>query len=185
MASRVGVINSALIKIGTQTINSETEQSQQARVCSARLDDILESLLQEHDWNFAVERVALAKSTEAPAFGYNYKYSLPSDCLQPIREESNSEFKVESDRFIHSNVENFQLIYLKKITDMNQLTPEFREALAYRLAAEVCYNLTGDQNQTMIMVREGNNALRVARLRDAQAETPNNFLEGSWIRARG
>ena len=77
---KTGIANLALSNLGEARIQSLTEDSSRARACSARMDNVLESILRMHVWNSALERQELVRGEE-PIFGWNYSYQLPADCI--------------------------------------------------------------------------------------------------------
>ena len=82
MASKVDIANSALIKLGASRIASFSENTPEARLMTDRYDNIRDSLLRSHPWNFAVKRSSLTRITTVPEYGYAYKYLIPSDSLR-------------------------------------------------------------------------------------------------------
>ena len=70
---KTGIANLALSNLGEARIQSLTEDSSRARACSARMDNVLESILRMHVWNSALERQLLVRGEE-PVFGWNYSY---------------------------------------------------------------------------------------------------------------
>ena len=67
--NRVSVANLALSNLGEAPIQNLTDNNARARIASARIDDVIRSVLRMHDWNSAMKRVALTKIDD-PLFGY-------------------------------------------------------------------------------------------------------------------
>jgi hypothetical protein len=62
MVSKTSICNKALRKLGSKPVmNVDTDTSRQATLCKSAYDDILDEVLREHNWNFAVTRQALNK----------------------------------------------------------------------------------------------------------------------------
>lgn len=184
MASAVDIANAALAKIGVSPLNSLDDTGETARVIKARFYDVLDSVIQDYPWNFAIKREELAKSPTDPESEWLYKYALPSDCLQVLEEVNGYDFVREEENFVLSNGESFDLLYTKRIEDMSELPPYFREALAYMLAGEVCYTLTGDIDNLDRITQKAEVWMRRAKLRDAQEGTPDKLKTGSWVNIR-
>ena len=91
---KTGIANLALSNLGEARIQSLTENSARARACSARIDGVLETVLRMAVWNSALERKLLTQ-IDAPLFGWNYTYQLPSDCIKVVEVEPVSKFHVE------------------------------------------------------------------------------------------
>lgn len=184
MASAVDIVNGALTKIGVSPINSLDDEGQVTLIVNSRFYDVLDALIVDYPWNFAVSRQELARSTSSPESGYAYKYALPSDCLHVVEEVNEYPFVVEEDGFLLSDGPTIEIVYLKRIEDMSKLPPYFREVFSYRLAEEICYALTGDlDNQDRIAVR-ANQVHRAAKVRDAQEGTPKGPKIGTWVTKR-
>lgn len=86
MASEVEICNSALIKLGDDTITSLTDDSKRARLCNAQFARLRDEVLRAHPWNFAIRRASLAKLSQAPAFEFAAAFRLPEDpyCLRVL-----------------------------------------------------------------------------------------------------
>ena len=82
MASEVQICNLALAKVGDEQITSLTENSKAARLCNLVYEPMRDTTLRSHPWNFAIQRVELAASTETPSYEYNAQFALPSDFLR-------------------------------------------------------------------------------------------------------
>jgi len=188
MASKVSICNSSLLKIGANTIISLTADSEEARQCNARFDDMLDYLLQIHPWNFAMARATLAQLATTPDFEFTYEYQLPTDpyCLQVVEyypRASAYRYKVEGRKLL-TNEGTVEIKYIKRVTDMNELGPLFREMFAYYLAAELSWSLTGSATLKQNMEANFLEAMRMAKLRDSQEDTPDAVAQGSWITSR-
>ena len=178
--------NAALIKIGANEITSLTEDSEEARKCNARFSEVLDSLLESHPWNFAIERATLAVSAESPNHEWEYKFLLPQRpyCLRVVQEYNTFPYKIEG-RYLFSNYADINIKYVKRVTDMNDLSSMFRECFSLYLGAELAYPLAGSNALRQELLSEFKFAMRQARSKDAQEETADNFRNGSWFTSRG
>jgi len=182
--SPVDICNSALIKLGVERIASFTEDSKAARICNEQYDKIRDSLLYDHYWNFAIKRVMLAKSTDTPAFGFDCKYALPGDCLRPIRlDKKGFAYKVESG-FLLTKLDNAGLLYVSKEVDTSKYTPKFREALAWKLAADFAYPLVQSVSLMATIMEKAKMFALDAASTDAQEDFIDNVIDDSFIDSR-
>lgn len=141
MLSQVQIINMALAKIGDFYISSLTEGTKQATYATIFWENARDSLLQSYPWNFAIERVRLARLTGAPVWQYNYKYQLPNDCLRVLDVSCDEnfdstqtiEYKVEG-RTVVTNETAMYTKYIKQVTDTSYFPPSFSRALSCDLA---------------------------------------------------
>ena len=147
MASIVDICNGALNQLGATTIVSLTEDSKNADLCNARYTQIRDSVFRSHPWNCLQKRLELSSSTDTPAWGFSFKYDLPSDCLRLLRIlDYDSDHKVEGRNIIKQLFyENF--IY-SRITDPNQYDELLRETLSAALAADIAYAITSNNTVT-------------------------------------
>src|SRR3990172_10813312 len=124
MASEIEIANSALRKIGADTITSFDQGTPSANFMDDRFDGARDELLRLHPWNFATKREELAREATAPEFEFNYFYTLPSDWIR-----SNGVFDSdagirgvlysEEDNKIACNAEQVFLKYVYQCTDPN------------------------------------------------------------------
>jgi hypothetical protein len=186
MASKVGMCNAALTKIGGNAILSLTEATEEGRQCNSRFDETLDFLLQSHPWNFAIHRATLVPITTAPDHEWEYQFLLPTNpyCLKLLFVYLDHPHKVEG-RYILCDSNAISITYIKRIADVNQLSPIFRELFAMKLAAELAYPIAGSTTKGESLLAEFKQGLRAARSIDAQEGTPDNFRNGSWMTERG
>lgn len=185
MSSKVSISNAALVRIGVNPITSLIENTDQARLCNMLFNQSIDYLLQTYPWNFALVRGSLAQSATAPLYTYLYQYQLPTDpyCLQVIAMNPDSEFKIEG-RMLLTDESAVDILYIKRVLDMNELSALFIEALTFYLAGQLCLPLTNNKGMADAMFTQHQIALQKARLRDAQEDTPKSMREVSWVACR-
>ena len=143
MASVVGICNIALNNLGDEKISSLSDNNDRARACDLRYEDGRDAVLRAHPWNCATTRVELALSTDTPAWGFSYKYALPSDCLRVLDVYDNTvPFSIEG-RFLLTENSSAKLKYIARITDPNDYDILLQHAIGIRLASEIAEALTG------------------------------------------
>ena len=116
---KTGIANLALSNLGEARIQSLTENSGRARACSARIEGVIETVLRMNVWNSALERIQLTQ-IDAPIFGWNYTYQLPSDCIKVVEVEPVSKYQVEKKNLL-SNETSLYLLYVANPADTNNL----------------------------------------------------------------
>lgn len=185
MASRTSILNLAAIKLGGKTISSPTDGSKMAIMGNAIYDQIRDSLLREHPWNFAIKRVALAEDAayDVP-YGYDYAFTLPSDCLRVLEHDADPQnYKIEGRRLLSDN-DTETIRYIARIDDENQMDPMFQDIFATRLAAELCTSLTDSSTLKQLLDKEYESLLTRAKFSDTIEGTADAFSESSWVNAR-
>jgi hypothetical protein len=185
MVSVVGIVNSGLIKVGADPITSLTDDSVEARAANAQYEKLRDEVLRAHPWNFAVARQRLARLVEAPPFGFAFQYQLPPDCLRVlVMNGGRSVFEIEG-RKLMTDEESADVVYVRRITDPNEFDAMFREALAYRIAADLAYPLANSTTLSSAMMQLYRDALALARSVDGQESGAPRIVEASgWIDAR-
>lgn len=81
--SRSQIYNGALAECPADRINSPDDGSLEAETCNLHYQPALEMLLEDHDWDFATRRIALASLTNDRTDEWGYAYALPSDMARP------------------------------------------------------------------------------------------------------
>lgn len=192
--SEVEIVNSALVKIGEETIVSLTENRRQARLANRQYPLKRDELLRSYRWNFAIRRTTLAPDATAPEFGFEKRFLLPFNALRVIGLYDEAEldrnytaskkpWKVEG-RFILANTDTLRIFYIEQVADVNQFDPLFTETLAWLLARDLAYALsTGPQ-----LVQQADagyqETLRTAKRSDAIEGTPEVLESSEWLDSR-
>jgi hypothetical protein len=189
MASDVTICNVALRKTGSERIASLTQGSKNANSCNDLYASYRDDLLRKHPWNFAMARVKLARETAAPAFGYDYQYTLPADHLRTVQVSNNDagvgtvDHQEEEGR-IRTSAEDVYLRYVRRVTDANEMPPDFQEALACKMAVTQAVDLTDSRTLSEQIAGEARIALITAKSTDALSNQPERRRVGSWVTSR-
>jgi hypothetical protein len=185
--SEVAICNMALTELGRGgQITSLDENNEAARACKLRYPYARDAVLRSYDWNFAAKRAELPANATAPAFEYANAFDLPADCLL-VREvfEGNAEkWVVEGRQILTDMGAPIFIKYTSLITDTAKFDPLFVEALAARLAADICVRLSESVQRAQVLGQVYQAKLIEARRRDAQEGQPDQFPGGSWLAAR-
>ena len=167
MASTVDICNGALNQLGATTILSLTEDSKNARLCNSRYTQVRDAVFRSHPWNCLQKRVELASSTTTPAWGYNFKFDLPGDCLRLLRIlDFDSNYQVEG-RSILSNNETMKILYISRVEDPNQYDELLRETLSAALGSDIAYAITSNNTTSQNMLVTYQEKLKDARFVDS------------------
>ena len=167
--SKVELCNRALTLCGARRITSLTESSEPAAILNEEYDNSRRELLVGHPWNFALKRIALGLDVTTPAFGFSYRFQLPSDCLRVISTSyvGYTEFQIEG-RYLLSNESEASIRYISDITDISMFSKPFEVALAYMLADLICFKISGNAALADRINKAATQKLREARSYDAQ-----------------
>jgi len=182
--SLVGIYNMALVPLGVDRVMDPAEETEPARKCNELYPYIRDDELSQHPWNFALERIACARTTSTPLYGYSYEYQLPSDSLRIIDIETSADsFKREGDKIL-TDVTTLYVRYIKQITDTNEFSPSFKSVLAARLKFELCFSLTNSRTMTEELYAALTKIRRIAKGVDAQEGTPENITSSRITNCR-
>ena len=167
MASTVDICNGALNQLGATTILSLTEDSKNARLCNSRYTQVRDALFRTHPWNCLQTRLEIAASSDSPAWGFTYAYTLPTNCLRLLRVlDYDSNYKVEG-RKILSNASTMKILYISRVTDPNEYDELLRETLSAALGADIAYAITSNNTTSQNMMLSYQEKLRDARFVDS------------------
>ena len=200
MASTVDIANFALNNLGASNITSLDENSKAARVVNQRYESVRDAVFRAHPWNCLINRASLAQETSTPAFGYTYQYALPTDpfCLR-VLEFSNGSLSYPQDNITNNTggpvfvIEGRKLLtdegsaqikYIGRITDTQLYDASLTEALAARLAAEICYAITGSTSMVQIQTSLYEAKVNEARFNDATEGATQRLEASDFIESR-
>lgn len=157
--SDVKIVNIALGRIGAKRIAALSEESKEAREANAIYELMRDEVTARHPWPFAVKRVELAQSADAPSYGFDYAYVLPSDNLrvlevqdQDLAGEMLKKYVIENGLLLTDDDEVL-IKYISRVTDPAKFSPQFVSTFAYRLSAELAMSVAKD-TKLMLEMRQ-------------------------------
>jgi hypothetical protein len=115
MSTVIEICNMALGSVRGQSINSLTETSLQAQLCSLHYENCRDQVLKEADWGFNKTRVPLAALSGVEVFNWSYVWTYPLDCLKinhlirNIEEYTPATATTPPTRFYYENRQNIDL----------------------------------------------------------------------------
>ena len=184
MATKVQIYNLALRAIGGPRLTAYDEDNEAARVINDVYDLILEEVESAHPWNFTITRVELVATGDTPEFDYDYEYGLPVGCLRVLNMEDYAKYKREGEYLI-TDESPAKIRYIAKIIDTTKFSAYFVTCFAVRLAAEIAYSITNNQNIAVEKYKEYIEKLKFAKALDGQEGTFERVESISWIDERG
>lgn len=166
--SETSICNLALQKLGAARIVDLDEDSDNARACDASYEAVRDQVLRGNKWRFALKRTTLAPSATEPDFFYENAFVLPADCLRPIfPPRLDLDWKVENHEgdlaILTNDGDTLELRYLAKITDTTLYDPLFVDALACKLAWQLCETITQSTSKKDSLMNEYAFAIREAK----------------------
>ena len=196
--SSVEIANIALTKLGASRIITMDDDVKQARAIRATFDPARRSELRAHNWTFAIVRKQLPVLADPPNWGFNFQYQLPEDCLRVIqvsdlfagislddyRNGDRSSYAIEQHRIATDDGPPLKIRYIRDVTDAGQFDAVFCQALAARLAMELCEEIT--QSNTKMQWLQGvyKSVMMEAIRVDAIERPPNPLPDSEWVLGR-
>lgn len=189
MASAVEICNRALQKLGAKRITSLLQDTPNARSCNVAYEAVRDGLLRDHNWNFAIKRATLAADSTAPTWGRASSFTLPSDflCLAKDYPEDNAltkDWQIEGLSILTDDTAPLYVRYIWRVTDPNMMDSLFREALAARLACELCEEITQSNTKKQGLDADFEGIIQRAKNRNAIENIAAVPPEDDWITVR-
>lgn len=190
--SSVEICNSALYKIGAARISSLADETKSARILNDQYDRLRKEVLRAHPWNFAIAFVSLAATTNTPVWdNWSTEFLIPSDVLRVLETDLvdgalwEMGYNVDGNKVIFCNDDAVKIRYIKDITNTTRFAPDFEEALAFRIAADISYALTQSQTIQANMFKLYDASMAMARSFDAQEHGPEEVQADAFTIVRG
>lgn len=177
-ANDIEIANLALSRVSAGAIQTLTEHSREAEVCSTHYRICRDSVLRDIDWAFARRSKTLALLASITWPGWTYIYEAPSDCLAARRIFNESDPKGKDPRqkipyevCLHPTIDKLLvasdqpeavLIYTASVGNGAIFDSLFSDMFAWRLAMEIAIPLRGDVTLMQAMQQAYNTALLAA-----------------------
>lgn len=189
MSSVVGICNRALQKLGARRITALSEDSPNARACNVAYEPVRDAELRAHPWSFSIQRFQLAADSTSPAFGKSYAFPLPTDYLRLIEPDpdyvtNTLDWQIEGRSILTNDSGPLEIRCVTKVTDPNLMDALYLEALACKLALELCEELTQSNTKKAELKDDYKNAIAAARKANAFERTSQIPPEDTWVTVR-
>lgn len=198
MASVIQVANRALTKLGSARITSLDDDVKAARSIKSCFDDLRDDEMRAHRWSFALKRTTLAAMSSTPAYGFTLQYQLPSDFLRidmvadqyPATIMDNYigtedvDWALEGNLLLTDFAAPLKLRYISRVEDPNAWDINFREALASRIAMEICEDLTQSDTKKQAAKEDYKRAISQAIRTNSIERLPVMPPDDQWVIGR-
>jgi hypothetical protein len=163
--SEVDICNMALGFLGATLIMSREE----SQPCETNYETTRDSCLEDYNWSFATKRVVLSSQhLSEPVFGYTKRFLLPTDTIRVVEVNGNTIDWVKEGRFILTDQESLEIIYISRVEDVRQMSPSFVQALATRLASVIAIPITNSGENAKAYWTMYQNLLHTAASNDSR-----------------
>jgi len=147
------IANRALGRIGKGRIASLTSDDDLVQYVNTFMGEAVEAVLSSRPWSIAT-RVALVRSTTAPAFGYDYAYDLPSDHINTITVETDGSAYRPEGKTIVTDSETVSILYTARPADPDDLPGYLKKAISTNLAFLLSTALTSSEQLAARIAQE-------------------------------
>lgn len=196
MAAKMDIINLALANLSREPIdNLEGKEAFQIKI---HWNTALSSVLRDHPWGFAMRRKPLAALAETP-IGFSCAYAYPDDCVQarrilPLsdagawRRQAAFPFEIGRSadgrhKVILADLPAAALEYTTNLVPCEEFDPQFVNALAWRLAAEISLAMHADPQSHQAAIQTYSLQLRQAKAMDMRETGPMRTEVGDFLYA--
>lgn len=174
-SSPVELANSALLKVGANTINSFDDNKAEAEVISVFYERAYRFLLSTHYWGFAMTTRKLAQVEIAPEAEYTHAYALPDDFIRIQRTFPNSNYKIVGKQ-LHTNLTEIAVKYTFRAAE-EDLPIYFENAFMYLLAEQITVPLTENQSKSDSNFAKYKDMSKIGKSLDAQQYPQDGFQD--------
>ncbi|KMS62735.1 hypothetical protein [Sphingobium baderi] len=191
----------ALAELPEQRIDSLDDVNLASDFLNDQYQPAIEFLLEDHDYDFATRRVALALVPNNRPNEWQYAYRLPSDLARPLHllpysgadtvstvpvyswigrnrgMETITPFRIGGGK-LYGNIDGAVLEYATNTVAENQFTAKFARALALELASRVVMPIKKDTKRQGELIRMAEVARERAKADDMNRdrETARDFI---------
>lgn len=185
MTDIVSIANHALTLLEADLITGPDDNRTNAKIVRAAYERVYRYVLRQHTWNCAMCRKSLPAEAEAPAFGYDRQFLLPTEplCLRLVEiVDTDEPHEVEGRKILTNAAAPLKVRYIGRVSE-DQLDPGIAEVIGTYLAAQIAPRIKSNAaSERMLQLYE--RVLSAARSNDAMECTPPEDDEPSIISAR-
>lgn len=167
------ICNMALDMLHEGPITSIDDDEPNARRFKRNFDNLRDSFLEIHPWNFAVKSATIAKDATDPAFGWDHRYLMPGDMLRllPLRSRGVFEGKMMpheiEDGYILTDLDTpIKVRYIYRNESYGSWSPTAIMTFARYLAKTFAHAITGKASMAEMQSRMFTEELRMAKRMD-------------------
>ena len=184
--SSVSIANRGLQILGSDRIESLTQDHPNARSMNAAYEPVRNALLRRYVWNFAKKRASVAADAAVTTWGDLNRYTLPNDFVRLIRNDESGmrlDWQIEGRFIVTADAAPLEFKYLARVTDPAEFDDSFVELLAHELALKTCKEITGN-SVSQDLKDQHTDAFNAAKQSNAFEEDAVQPLDDDWINAR-
>lgn len=196
MATKLGLINNALILIGDMPLDSLSGNSRAHKVALNLYDNIVQNELTKYRWGFARKKDELIEAQSAPeGTQYKYQYVLPSDFLVLVKTNPRVDYLLyrstssggsgsfTGQHLLTNHTGELFCDYIANIPEAD-FPVYFSKMIEYRLAMDFAPSIRDSAASMQLMAEQYQNASRMARYTDSQQHPITPIQDRPFIDVR-
>ena len=175
----ISICSAALLMVGSDEINSFSDETREAKLCGNLYYIVLDDLLSRHPWHFSLAQVQLAQLVDTPLFDYQYAYQLPVDMLRLIKEENAYRYEIYENK-LYTDQDTVKVSYQFRPAE-NTFPPYFVKLLTLELASVLAVSLAEDESKMKLFAEMSQSYERKARNTDSQMQPSRAIRQQNHI----
>lgn len=197
MASKTDIANFALGEVGEQSIATLEDATTPAREAKRFIDQAIREVLASGKWKCARETAVLAQAATAPAFGWNYAYTLPANYVRMVTFNDVDPDFVTTEVYerrgnqILTDETTAKIVYVKDLTieggDVGKMGPLMVKACYLNLAVKLVWRFQQSRVNRDTLKEDYMLSLKRAKVEDGTEEIaplPDRASSSRWVSAR-
>lgn len=151
--TKIGIWNQALDVLREQPLSSVDDTTATARLLARNYNQQRDYLMERYLWKFALTRAQIAADSVAPAYGWSFRYLIPTDALRYVPPTFEGDivgtpipFEEENGYILCDHAAPLRLRYVLRTTNEGLWSNGFCECLSLRLAMRIAHWITGKQS---------------------------------------
>lgn len=186
------ICNVGLGMVGAKRITALTDDSDNARLCATFYPTAVDEVLCMYDWACAKHTKVITADSDYDSDDYDYKlgykYALPSNpyCLKVRKVNDNLYDWKKEGRAIYTDQDECEMVYTKRITDVNEFDPLLVEAISTQIAIRLTFPLQQENRLRLELIEYLEKVvLERAKTADAAEGYVDEKGEHTWRNAGG
>lgn len=186
--NKLQICKGAFILAGMNPINNLEANTMEAIIVNNRYDSVVDKLLSEGYWDFAIKQTELNKDTEEGDYEFKNKFLLPSDFIRmntflyTDEIDKPRDFKIIGNKILTNNDRLF-LEYVARV-DESLFPSHLRLVLEYDLAGEIVYSLTEDKTKSRELKAQAELYLQRAKELDLMNSGSQSLWNSKYLKSR-
>ena len=166
------IANMAFVKLGLEPVTSLSESTDQVTAFNKIYPVQRRRTIIAGKWRFARKRVALVVNVTAPVYDWSAAFDLPTDSLLVLSTDDDGlPWIIEGSQLLCSR-DSVSITYIRDVTDPDDFTHAFTEALSELIASDLAPALTGKAALKEVHYKLFLHKVQEARTLEAQQGTP-------------